>query len=119
MLFTYLLFSAGVSYSMHFCGDTLASTEFFATNKGCACTSKDKKPYDCCKDVKVESAKDDHKAASLYKVTIDKVVLAEIKFFVIEFIKLSGESSNNSNQDYSSPPFYKVPKFIFNQIFRL
>ena len=118
MLFTYLLFNAGISISMHYCGNTLTSTEFFATNKGCICSTPEEEPHSCCKDVQVESSKDDQKSVTLYKLAIEKVVIAEVKFFVAEFIKLY-EAEANLSSTYHSPPFYKVPLFIFNQIFRL
>jgi hypothetical protein len=119
MLFTYLLFSAGISYSMHYCGDILTSTEMLGKSKGCICKTKDNTSHDCCKDVKIESAKDDQKTTSLYKLNFEKVVIEEIQFFLIAFINLYEEPSNTLTIEYNSPPPYKISKYIFNQIFRL
>lgn len=120
MLFAYLFFNAGISYSMHFCGDKLTSSRMFAAKKGCICSSDEKPaPFDCCKDVEVESGKDDQQVATLYKINLEKVLLTEINFIFIEWKKLYEESFAKNLMGEHSPPPYKVPIFIFNQIFRL
>jgi len=118
MLFCYLLFNAGVSYSMHFCGELLTSSEIFKEKKDCACKSTEQ-THDCCKDVHVESAGDEQQTGSLFKINLERILLADFKFLLVEFESLIAESSSISLSDYHSPPFYKVPRFIFNQIFRL
>lgn len=119
VLFAYLLFNAGISFSMHFCGGKLTSSGFFASKIGCTCSSMKEEASDCCKDVVIKSAGDDQKAPSHFQIKIEKVLLAEIKFFSLIIKNILPNTLTFSLQDYHSPPFYKVPKFIFNQIFRL
>jgi hypothetical protein len=49
LLVIYLCFNAGLSYSMHFCGEVLQHFNFFAANETC-CPEKGEMP-DCCEDV--------------------------------------------------------------------
>jgi hypothetical protein len=119
MLFTYLLFNAGISYSMHFCGDRLTSTEVFAKKKGCLCSSPKEVSHSCCKDVKVESAGNDQKVTSLFKLSIEKVLIGGLKFSIPTFINLFVDSEMVVSGNDSHPPLYKVPLFILNKTFRI
>jgi hypothetical protein len=120
MLFIYLLFNARVSYSMHFCGSKLISSEFFIERKDCVCSpTPEKKASHCCEDLKVESGTDEQQQSSyIFKLNIEKVLLSEIKFFVFELNYLNRTPFVQRIEDLS-PSLYKVPLFIFNQIFRL
>jgi hypothetical protein len=119
MLFTYLLFNAGISFSMHFCGDRLTSTEVFAKKKNCLCSNPKEPIHSCCKDVEVESAGDDQKVNNVFKLNIERVLLAEVDFSILEINQLYSKPENTSFAGDSGPPQYKLPLFILNRIFRL
>lgn len=67
LLIFYVFFNAGVSYSMHFCGDDYKRVNLFSDLKTC-CESKEPMP-DCCEDVlDWEQPNTDQKLAGLSKV---------------------------------------------------
>ncbi|WP_200976267.1 hypothetical protein [Echinicola sp. 20G] len=49
LLIIYLCFNAGLSYSMHYCGDTLERINLFAEEK--TCCENEKEMPGCCDDV--------------------------------------------------------------------
>lgn len=119
LLLCYLFFNTGISYSMHFCGEKLTSSEIFKSKKGCVCSTTQDSSNDCCNDIHIESSTDEQQAAVQFKISLEKSFLGEISFYLVEFERLLQDSFDSFPLAYQSPPFYKVPKFIFNQIFRL
>ncbi|AWW31904.1 hypothetical protein DN752_18155 [Echinicola strongylocentroti] len=64
LLIIYFCFNAGMSYSMHYCGEELARINFFAEEKNC-CPDGDEMPG-CCDDVpKTELQNSDQSLAKL------------------------------------------------------
>jgi hypothetical protein len=119
MLLTYLLFNAGISYSMHFCGDRLTSTEVFAKKQSCLCSSPKEPAHSCCKDVEVESGGNDQKVNNLFKLNVERILLSELCYPILETVQLNFRTELIAIAGNSGPPLYRVPLFILNQIFRL
>jgi hypothetical protein len=67
LLFSYLLSSPGLVYSMHFCGQALtAITVTPDANKHCCCQNTGKPDCGCCHDQKVVSAAKDLKLTATH-----------------------------------------------------
>jgi hypothetical protein len=56
---------------------------------------------------------------SLFKLSIEKVLLGELKFSIPTFINLFVDSEMVVSGNDSDPPLYKVPLFILNKTFRI
>ncbi|MBO0360485.1 hypothetical protein J0X19_21160 [Hymenobacter sp. BT186] len=78
LLFSYLLSSPGLVYSMHFCGQALtAVTVTTDSDKNCCCQNTGKPDCGCCHDKKVSSALKDIKlSADHFKLPVPDAVPA-------------------------------------------
>ncbi|WP_084443615.1 HYC_CC_PP family protein [Hymenobacter roseosalivarius] len=78
LLFSYLLSSPGLVYSMHFCGQALTDVSVaHGVDTSCCCQDTGKHACDCCHDQKVVSTTKDVKlAAGQFKVPAPDLVPA-------------------------------------------
>jgi hypothetical protein len=114
ILFIYLLFNAGIGYSLHYCGSQLTSS-LAPPKEKCACPNTPDAD-DCCSEVSV----DEQELAQSLKLPVGKVSLAQVNFLRHEMEKLFGQLYfTTSFSQYFHPPHPKVPTFIFLQVFRL
>ncbi len=116
LLLFYVFFNAGVSYSMHFCGDDFKRVNFFADIKSC-CDSKEPMP-DCCEDVlDWEQPNSDQKLAGLGKVVIPNVSFVN-NIVPVYNRQLPLVQSRKLVYANSSPPIYPtLPLYLRNQTF--
>ena len=67
LLFSYLLSSPGLVYSMHFCGQELTAVSVKQDgDTNCCCQDTHKPPCGCCHDQKVSSALKDIKLSTAH-----------------------------------------------------
>lgn len=116
LLLFYVFFNAGVSYSMHFCGDDFKRVNLFADVKSC-CDSKEPMP-DCCEDVlDWEQPNTDQKLTGASKVVAPDIFFVNniVPVYNIQLPVLQISKLGYSN---SSPPICKtLPLYISNQTF--
>jgi hypothetical protein len=113
----YLLFNAGMSYSMHFCGDEFKRINFFAESKTC-CPSKE--PIEgCCDDVShLELPNTDQQLSYILDFQpIAVELLCALSFvFQAEWLEYVKELPLNY-ADSSPPPVGDTPLFVLHCIF--
>ncbi|MFD2037675.1 hypothetical protein ACFSKL_22970 [Belliella marina] len=116
LLIFYVFFNAGLSYSMHYCGDDLQRINVFAEYKTC-CESNTPMPG-CCDDVSnLELPNTDQQVTDLLDFqAFVSGYLAPIFQFEISSILLNGDEKITFS-DSSPPIFHNTPIHIFCQVF--
>ena len=117
LLLIYVLSSAGLSYSMHFCGDELKDINWAAESTSC-CAAEDGEE-DCCEDVlSSEIHASDHQSKQLLDFQFDRFQPQAIPASVYSLAPLYQqehyERFANYDRQHPSPPF---PLYLKNQVF--
>jgi hypothetical protein len=116
LLIFYVFFNAGLSYSLHFCGDDFKRINIFTEYKTC-CDSSKPMP-DCCDDVSsLELPNTDQQASDIYDIQamgIDLLV-SDFHNYLLPFDITLLERIAFAD---SSPPLLQdTPIYIFCQVF--
>lgn len=116
LLVFYVFFNAGLSYSMHFCGDDFQRINVFAEYKTC-CESNIPMPG-CCEDVSnLELPNTDQQLSELLSFQPILVDLFSAQApLELGFIPTLGEEKT-AFADSSPPIFHNTPIYIFCQVF--
>jgi hypothetical protein len=116
LLVFYVFFNAGLSYSMHFCGEDFQRINLFAEYKTC-CESNTPMPG-CCDDIsKQELPNTDQQISDLLDfqaLGIDYIISTphiELPNTVIRI------TEKTAFADSSPPIFHNTPIYIFCQVF--
>ncbi len=116
LLLFYVVFNAGLSYSMHFCGDDFQRINVFAEYKSC-CESNTPMSG-CCDDVSnFELPNADQQVSNVlnFQPQTFELLNAEVSFELpLNFI-VSEEKT--AFADSSPPIFHNTPIYIFCQVF--
>lgn len=116
LLLFYVFFNAGLSYSMHFCGDDFQRINIFAEYKTC-CESNTPMPG-CCDDVSnLELPNSDQQVSDILDFqphfielfTIDSPKELQLVLYPID--------EKTAFTDSSPPIFQNTPIYIFCQVF--
>ncbi|MCC6721016.1 MAG: hypothetical protein IT243_02350 [Bacteroidia bacterium] len=116
----YILQTAGINISVHYCGNNISSVSFFEKAKKCKCLSKKMKP-NCCKDksakIKISSfqQKSNHLTQPIKFVHINALFISINESTSFNFTKLS-ITSNNKNKP---PDDISHPIYIRNRVFTI
>ncbi|MFD2202743.1 HYC_CC_PP family protein [Shivajiella indica] len=116
LLFFYVFFNAGLSYSMHFCGEDFKRINVFADYKTC-CESKTPMPG-CCDDVSnLEIPNNDQQVSEI--LDFHPMIFELITFdFSIELVPHFVKWEEKIFYSDSSPPIIQeTPIYIFCQVF--
>jgi len=116
LLVFYVFFNAGLSYSMHYCGDDFQRINVFSEYKTC-CESNTPMPG-CCDDVSnLELPNTDQQVSDLldfHSLSGD----VPNQFFYSENAAIAFDSSEKTAFADSSPPILQdTPIYIFCQVF--
>ncbi|MCL6260412.1 hypothetical protein M3O96_15020 [Aquiflexum sp. TKW24L] len=115
LLVFYVFFNAGLSYSMHYCGDDFQLINLYGESKTC-CESKAPMPG-CCDDVSnLELPNTDEQQIDILDfqpLGIDYISIFHIESHAIVF----GVSEKTTFSDSSPPIFQNTPIYIFCQVF--
>ncbi|MGY6523537.1 MAG: HYC_CC_PP family protein [Mongoliitalea sp.] len=116
LLLFYVFFNAGLSYSMHFCGDDFQRINVFAEYKTC-CESNTPMPG-CCEDISnLELPNTDQQLSYLVDFQPLLVYFHSIHIpFELALIPVLGEEKT-AFADSSPPIFQSTPLYIFCQVF--
>lgn len=116
LLVFYVFFNAGLSYSMHFCGDDFQRINVFAEYKTC-CESNTPMP-ECCEDVtNLELPNTDQQVSDVlnFQPQTFELLNAALRFELpINFIVFEEKTAF---ADSSPPIFHNTPIYIFCQVF--
>ncbi|MFC0264850.1 HYC_CC_PP family protein [Fontibacter flavus] len=116
LLVFYVFFNAGLSYSMHFCGDYFQRINVFAEYKTC-CESKTPMP-DCCEDVaNFELPNTDQQVSDIvdFQPQVFELVTFDTAYELPVFFTATNEKI--AFADSSPPIFQNTPIYIFCQVF--
>nr|WP_262916514.1 hypothetical protein [Belliella aquatica] len=116
MLVFYVFFNAGLSYSMHFCGDDFKRINVLTDYKSC-CESSIPMP-DCCGDVSsLELPNTDQQISDVYNLQAIGIDLL-VSDFQYELLPFDFKLSEIIAFADSSPPILQnTPIYIFYQVF--
>jgi hypothetical protein len=116
LLVFYVFFNAGLSYSMHYCGDDFQRINVFAEYKTC-CESKTPMPG-CCDDVSnLELPNTDQQVSDILDFNTLSVDVPN-QFFYSDYTIILFDSSEKTAFADSSPPIIQdTPIYIFCQVF--
>ena len=117
LLLFYVFFNAGMSYSLHFCGQEYKRINFYGEAKTC-CESTTPMPG-CCDDVShLELPNTDQKQVEAFGLNN---TLAALALFPVTNWEYSIPALDSENVDFfadSSPPFVrKQPLYLQHNIF--
>lgn len=117
LLVFYVFFNAGLSYSMHFCGDDFQLINLYGESKTC-CPSQGPMPG-CCDDVSgLELPNTDEQQIDILDFHPELKLLSNIEAGFFEFISSKFIGLAILEFADSSPPFLPItPIFITNQVF--
>ncbi|RYG41404.1 MAG: hypothetical protein EOO01_25225 [Chitinophagaceae bacterium] len=106
-----LVSQAGFAFSVHYCGDEIASVKPlipFSDNGNC-CGKKQEKPMPCCKDKIVKADKDQHSVIKTVSFAFEAVEFPQVTFATgllsrpsINHTSIPAVSSAHAN----GPPLY-------------
>lgn len=117
LLVFYVLFNAGMSYSMHFCGEDFKRINLFAESKTC-CPSKEPMPG-CCDDVSnLELPNTDQQLSDLldFQPLTLEVVCPRKSPYSLPELKFARDIALGFT-DSSPPLFETAPLFLLHCIF--
>jgi hypothetical protein len=116
LLVFYVFFNAGLSYSMHYCGDDFQRVNVFAAYKTC-CESNATMPG-CCDDVSnLELPNSDQQVSDLLDFHSLSVEVPN-QLFHSDYTSISFDASEKTVFTDSSPPILQdTPIYIFCQVF--
>ncbi|MCS4436401.1 HYC_CC_PP family protein [Aquiflexum gelatinilyticum] len=112
----YVFFNAGLSYSMHFCGDDFQLINLYGESKTC-CESEESMPG-CCDDVSnLELPNSDQQLTEIiyFQPLGFDFVLPTFQFELPE--RVIGISEKTAFSDSSPPILQHTPIYIFCQVF--
>jgi hypothetical protein len=116
LLVFYVFFNAGLSYSMHFCGDDFQRINVFAEYKSCCETNTPMSG--CCDDVSnLELPNTDQQVSDVlnFQPQTFELLNAEVRFELpINFIVFEEKTAF---ADSSPPILHDTPIYIFCQVF--
>jgi hypothetical protein len=116
LLVFYVFFNAGLSYSMHFCGDDFQRINLFADYKSC-CESNNPMPG-CCDDVSnLELPNSDQQVSGILDFQAQTYELFNARFFYEYQVIIQVIEEKTNFADSSPPIFHKTPIYIFCQVF--
>ena len=116
LLVLYVFFNAGLSYSMHFCGEDFQRVNVLSDYKTC-CESKTPMP-DCCEDVaNFELPNTDQQVSAIFDFQPQVFELLAPQFFFESPVILSGQEKKTAFADSLPPIFQNTPIYIFCQVF--
>ncbi|PSL01476.1 HYC_CC_PP family protein [Cecembia rubra] len=116
LLVFYVLFNAGLSYSMHFCGKDFQRFNLLLDYQSC-CESKVPMP-DCCEDVlNFELTNTDQKLSDLFNFQPLRFELLNARIFFEFPVHFIAEDKITVFADSSPPIFQNAPIYIFCQVF--
>jgi hypothetical protein len=117
LLVFYVFFNAGLSYSMHYCGDDFQLINFYAESKTC-CESEESMPG-CCDDVSnLDLPNTDEQQIDILNFHPELNLLSVIDAGFFEFNSCKFIDETVLGFADSSPPFLPgTPIFITNQVF--
>ena len=115
LLVFYVFFNAGLSYSMHYCGDDFQLINLYGESKTC-CESKAPMPG-CCDDVSnLELPNTDEQQIDI--LDFQPLGTDYISIFYVESPAIVfGISEKTAFSDSSPPIFQDTPIYIFCQVF--
>jgi hypothetical protein len=121
VLFCYLLFNAGMAYSLHYCGSELVSAALYANEEAkCVCGgSKADSSKSCCNDVSVESADSEQKVPACASFSFSKTLLYQFPYIIEVVQKFFSQFRSINFPEELPPPKLKVPTYILIQVFRI
>lgn len=117
LLLFYVFFNAGLSYSMHFCGDDFQRINVFAEYK--TCCGSDTPMSGCCDDVsKLELPNSDQQLSDIldFQHQVCELLTFDAAAFELPVIFRTTEEKTAS-ADSSPPIFQNTPIYIFCQVF--
>ncbi len=117
LLFFYMFFNAGLSYSMHFCGEDYQRINLYSETKTC-CPNEEPMPG-CCDDIS------NFELPNTDQQFVEAVDFQAMNFEIVPHINVfsefpSGLILEQSAFEFadSSPPFLTdTPLYIINQVF--
>lgn len=117
LLLIYVLSSAGLTYSMHFCGDELKDINWAAESTSCCAAEEGEE--DCCEDVlSSEIHASDHQSKQLQDFQFDRLQLQALPASIYSLAALYQQEQHERYANYDwqhpSPPF---PLYLKNQVF--
>ncbi|MCH7400622.1 hypothetical protein ACFOUP_11675 [Belliella kenyensis] len=116
LLVFYVFFNAGLSYSMHFCGDDFQRINVFTEYKTC-CESNTPMPG-CCDDVSnLDLPNTDQQVSDIlnFQPQTFELLNAEVRFELP--LDLTATEEKTAFADSSPPIFQDTPIYIFCQVF--
>lgn len=116
LLVFYVFFNAGLSYSMHFCGEDFQRINVLSDYKTC-CESKTPMP-DCCEDVaNFELPNTDQQVSDLLNFQPQLFELLNTPTFFEVPAHFIAEEEKTAYADSSPPILHNTPIYIFCQVF--
>ena len=117
LLLIYVLSSAGLSYSMHFCGDELKDINWATESTSC-CAAEDGEEG-CCEDVlSSDIHASDHQSKQLLDFQFEKMKIQDMPFAGYAPADMLYQNQSNGwlyeHQQPLPPPF---PIYLKNQVF--
>ncbi|NUY81759.1 hypothetical protein HUK80_12695 [Flavobacterium sp. MAH-1] len=117
LAFLVLASNTGLAFSVHYCGDEIASVKpiFLSSEKGC-CGKADSKPMGCCKTKIVKSDKEHETIVKTFSFSF------EAPFVPSEIVSIPFQISSNFIEkpaasyycDANAPPLFKLySQYIF------
>ena len=115
----YLLSTAGIAVSLHFCMGKLEAMEFYKSNGNCSCEKKKEVPAKCCTDqFKFFKVKDDHKNTGSSSLADNWHTILNTFHSSFSNAELSYHTVALSLSD-NSPPRHSCPIYLDNCTFRI
>ena len=116
LLVFYVFFNAGLSYSMHFCGEELKRINVFTDYKTC-CESNQPIPG-CCEDVSnLELPNTDQQLSDILNFQPQVLELIYTGFSFELPVAFGANDEKTAFADASPPLFQNTPIYIFCQVF--
>lgn len=117
LLLIYVFFNAGISYSMHYCGEELKEINWLAESDSCC--PDEKGGDDCCEDVpysEIQSSDQHSKQLADFQFVKSGpgAVPAPLQTYCLSYLVGQAESLPFFYQQHLPPPF---PVYIKNQVF--
>lgn len=116
LLVFYVFFNAGLSYSMHFCGDDFQHINVFTEYKTC-CESNTPMPG-CCDDISnLELPNSDQQLSDILDFHPLFFELPNTRFSLELPVIIATTEEKTAFADTSPPIFHNAPIYIFCQVF--
>src|SRR5690606_36835736 len=117
LLLIYVLSSAGLSYSMHFCGDELKDINWAAESTSCSAAEEGEE--DCCEDVRTSEIRaSDHQNKQLLDFQLERLQLQALPASIYALAALAQQEQHErfANYDWQHPST-PLPLYLKNQVF--